>query len=48
VRYFIEILRGIILRDAPFGALWEQTAALALYTAVLLGIGALRFRRRLM
>jgi len=47
VRYFIEILRGVILRGAPFGALWTQATALALYTALLLGISALRFRRRM-
>lgn len=47
VRYFIEILRGIILRGAPFAALWQQAAGLALFTAVLLGLSTLRVRRRL-
>jgi len=47
VRYFIEILRGIILRGAPFDALWTQAAALGLYTLVLLTLGGLRFRRRM-
>jgi ABC-type multidrug transport system permease subunit len=46
VRYFLEILRGIILRGAPFDALWTQTAALGVYTAALLALSALRFRRR--
>ena len=47
VRYFIEILRGIILRGASFDALWEAGAALGLYTVVLLAAGAVRFRKRL-
>jgi ABC-2 type transport system permease protein len=47
VRYFLEILRGIILRGAPFDALWTQTAGLAAFTAVLLALSALRFRRRM-
>jgi ABC transporter DrrB family efflux protein len=46
VRYFIEILRGIILRDAPFEALLAPTVSLAVFTAALLLISALRFRRR--
>ncbi|MCK6447682.1 MAG: ABC transporter permease [Planctomycetes bacterium] len=46
VRYFIEILRGIILRDAPFSALVFPTASLAIFTALLLIVSALRFRRR--
>ena len=47
VRYFIEILRGIIVRGAPFEALWTQTVALAVYTLLLLTVGAMRFRKRL-
>ncbi|MCC6407366.1 MAG: ABC transporter permease [Planctomycetes bacterium] len=47
VRYFIEILRAIILRDAPFEALLFPTVALAVFTAVLLFVSALRFHRRM-
>lgn len=47
VRYFIEILRGIILRGAPFDALWTQALALAGYTVLLLALSARRFRRRM-
>ena len=46
VRYFIEVLRGIILRGAGFDSLWPQAASLALFTSVLLSVSALRFRRR--
>ncbi len=47
VRYFIEILRGIIVRGTPLSALWFEAGALAVYTLVLLIIGAMRFRKRL-
>ncbi len=47
VRYFIEILRGIILRGAPFDALWTQALALSVYTVLLLALSARRFRRRM-
>jgi ABC transporter DrrB family efflux protein len=46
-RYFIEILRGIVLRDASLADLAFESFALAGYTVVLLGIGAARFRKRL-
>jgi ribosome-dependent ATPase len=46
VRYFIDILRGIILRGAAFDALWLQAAALGGYTLLLLCISALRVRRQ--
>lgn len=47
VRYFIEALRGIILRGAPFADLWPQAAAMAGFAAGLLVLSALRFRRRM-
>ena len=47
VRYFIEALRGIILRGAPFADLWPQAAAMAGFAAGLLLLSALRFRRRM-
>jgi ABC-type multidrug transport system permease subunit len=46
-RYFIEILRGIILRGADLSALWPEAVALMVYTAALLVLGAARFKRRL-
>jgi len=47
VRYFIEILRGLILRGAPFEALWMDSAALAIFTIALLVVSAIRFKKRL-
>lgn len=45
-RYFIEILRGVIVRGASLHALWIQAAALAAYTVVLLFVGVAAFRKR--
>lgn len=47
VRYYIEILRGIILRGADLASLWDEALSLAVYTGILLVIGARRLRRRL-
>lgn len=45
VTYFIQILRGIILRGADFGDLWTQTAILAVFGLALLTLSAWRFRK---
>ncbi len=44
-RYFIEVLRGIILRGAPLSALWEPVAWLTFYTVVIIGLAVLRFKK---
>ncbi|MCB9508450.1 MAG: ABC transporter permease [Myxococcales bacterium] len=46
-RYYIAILRGVILRGAPLSALIPDAVSLAVFTTVLLGIGVTRFRHRL-
>jgi ABC transporter DrrB family efflux protein len=47
VTYYIQILRGIILRGAGMWALWPQTLALAGFAVVLVTISSLRFKKRL-
>lgn len=47
VTYFLEILRGIILRGANFMDLLPDIAGLAICTVTLLTISVLRFRKRL-
>jgi len=47
VRYFMEIVRGIFLKGAGWGALWTQMAALAVYGVAILGLSAWRFQKRL-
>ncbi len=44
-RYFIEVLRGIILRGAGLEQLWEPIAWLAFYTVAIIGAAVLRFRK---
>jgi ABC-2 type transport system permease protein len=44
-RYFIEVLRGIILRGAPLSALWEPVAWLTFYTVVIIGLAVARFKK---
>jgi ABC transporter DrrB family efflux protein len=47
VTYYIQILRGIILRGAGLWALWPQTLILVLFGVVLVTISSLRFQKRL-
>jgi ABC transporter DrrB family efflux protein len=47
VTYYVQILRGIILRGAGLWALWPQTLALAGFSVVLVTLSALRFQKRL-
>jgi ABC-2 type transport system permease protein len=45
--YFMEIVRGIFLKGAGISVLWPQMLVLAFYGAVILGLSALRFRKKL-
>lgn len=47
VTYFLEILRGIILRGAGWAELWRQTLILLGMGIGILAIAAARFRKRL-
>jgi ABC-2 type transport system permease protein len=47
VRYFAEVMRGVLLRGAGLGDLWFQLAALAVLGAGILGLAASRFRTQL-
>jgi ribosome-dependent ATPase len=47
VTYYIQILRGIILRGAGLWALWPQTVILAGFTVILVTLSAMRFKKRL-
>jgi ABC-2 type transport system permease protein len=44
-KYFIEVIRGIVLRGAGIVELWEPTALLALYTFVIIAFAVLRFKK---
>jgi ABC-2 type transport system permease protein len=47
LRYYLVIVRGIFLKGNGFAILWPQVAVLALFGAAILGLSALRFKKRL-
>ena len=44
-RYFIEVVRGIVLRGASLRELWQPVAWLTFYTVVIIGAAVLRFKK---
>ena len=44
-RYYIEVLRGIVLRGASLRELIEPIAWLAFYTVIIIGMAVLRFKK---
>jgi ABC-2 type transport system permease protein len=47
LRFFAEVVRGVLLRGAGFADLWPQLAVLLVYGALILGLATARFRTRL-
>lgn len=47
LRYFLIIVRGIILKGVGAEALWPEIIALSIFAVVIMGGAALRFRKRL-
>jgi ABC-2 type transport system permease protein len=47
VRYFVEVLRAVLLKGAGLADVWPQLAPLAGFGTVLLALATLRFQRRL-
>jgi ABC-2 type transport system permease protein len=47
LRYFLVIVRGIFLKGNGFDVLWPQVAVLFGFGTVILGLAALRFKKRL-
>jgi len=46
VTYYVQILRGIILRGAGFSDLWVQTAVLGGFAVFFIAVSAMRFQKR--
>jgi ABC-2 type transport system permease protein len=46
LRYMVEIIRGVTVKNAPFSALWPNLAALAGFAVLLFSISAWRFRKQ--
>jgi ABC transporter DrrB family efflux protein len=47
VTYFIEILRGVILRGADLFDVWPSVAGLVISCAVILSLSVVRFRKQI-
>ena len=47
VRYYAEVMRGVLLKAAGFADLGFQLVALAIFGVTILGIATLRFRKRI-
>jgi ABC-2 type transport system permease protein len=47
LRYYAEIIRGIFLRGSGLDVLWPQALTLLLMGVAIMGVAALRFRKRL-
>lgn len=45
--YFIEVLRGIILRGAGWPALWDEALVLLVFAVVFVAVSTARFKKRL-
>jgi ABC-2 type transport system permease protein len=45
--HFLRIVRGIVVKGAPIGELWQEVAAILAFLAVALGIAMGRFTKRL-
>jgi ABC-2 type transport system permease protein len=46
VRYFLEILRGCLLKESGFADLWRQFLALGIFGVSIMTLSVLRFRNR--
>jgi ABC-2 type transport system permease protein len=45
-RYFLIVLRAIVLKGVGVAAFWQELAALAIFAVVVLGLASLRLRRQ--
>jgi len=46
LRYLVQIIRGVTIKDMPFNALWPDLAALVAFSIILFAISAWRFRKQ--
>jgi ABC-2 type transport system permease protein len=47
LRYFMQIVRDLFLKGVGIGSLWQQMIALMVFGVAILGLSALRFRKKL-
>ena len=46
-RYFITVLRGVLLKGTGWGELWPDLGMLALFAALMIAASTARFQRKL-
>jgi ABC-2 type transport system permease protein len=44
-KFFLIVVRGVMLKGAGFGAVWEQFVFMLLFAAITLGVSARRLRK---
>jgi ABC-2 type transport system permease protein len=45
--HFLRLIRGLMLREATLAEMWPSLVALGVFVVVVMGIAAMRFRKRL-
>ena len=45
--FYLQIMRGVVLKGVGIMALWPQVAALLVYTSIVLTVSVLKFRKKL-
>jgi ABC-type multidrug transport system permease subunit len=45
--YFLQVIRGIVLKGSELGDLWSQVVPLAIFGVLVFGVSAARFRKSL-
>jgi ABC-2 type transport system permease protein len=45
--HFLRLIRGLMLREATLTEMWPSLAALGAFVVIVMGIAAMRFRKRL-
>jgi ABC-2 type transport system permease protein len=47
ITFYLKIIRGIVLKGAGVAQLWPQILALCAFTAIVMSVSVLRFKKRL-
>ena len=47
ITFYLQIMRGIVLKGVGITALWPQVLALVIYTSIVLSVSVVKFRKKL-
>ena len=45
--FYLQIMRGVVLKGVGIVALWPQVTALLVYTSIVLTVSVFKFRKKL-